>query len=164
MELKVGDRVRCNTERDTFKAIDGTIVEIRQPYEYGYDVLLENGRRASYSKDELDYLCSEDEAFKQYAKLPCEDFGKVLDELFELHEKKNHDYGDSFTTLFKEFGEVYAVGHIAEKVERLKTLLKAKNKVNESFRDSLIDCASYCIMTIVELDNRNGHSNETNKA
>lgn len=155
MELKVGDRVRCNTERETFKAINGTIVEIRQPYEYGYDVLLDNGKRASYSKDELDYICSEDEAFKQYTKLPCEDFGRVLDEMFELHQKKNHDYGDSFVTCFKIFGEAYAFGHIIEKAERLKSLYKNGKLENEGVRDSLIDCASYCIMTIVELDNQN---------
>lgn len=83
-----------------------------------------------------------------------EDFGKVLDEMFTLYQRKNNDYGNSFSALFKEFGEAYAFGHIVEKVERIKSLYTKGKLNNESVRDSLIDCASYCVMTIVELDKR----------
>lgn len=79
-------------------------------------------------------------------------FENVLDEMNKLHESKNADYGDSFVTCFKTFGEAYAFGHIMEKVERLKSIYKNGKLNNESVRDSLIDCASYCVMTIVELD------------
>lgn len=82
-------------------------------------------------------------------------FPIVLSEMYELYQKKNHDYGDSFSALFKDFGLVYSVPRIYEKATRLKTLLKAKNEVNESVRDTLIDLASYCVMTIVELDKLN---------
>ena len=42
---------------------------------------------------------------------------------------------------------------ISDKVNRFKTLIKAKGQVNdESIRDTLIDTANYCIMTVMELD------------
>ncbi len=85
-------------------------------------------------------------------------FENVLDEMNKLHESKNADYGDSFVTCFKTFGEAYAFGHIMEKVERLKSLYKNGKLNNESVRDSLIDCASYCVMTIVELDKNKDHA------
>ena len=68
-------------------------------------------------------------------------------------EVKNHDYGDSFHKLFEECGMTYAYGHIAEKLERVKSLMKDDAKVNgESMRDSLLDLANYAILTIMELD------------
>ena len=88
-------------------------------------------------------------------------FTLVLSEMYELYQKKNADYGDSFTTLFKAFGEAYAFGHIMEKVERLKSLYKNGKLENESVRDSLIDLANYTVMTIVELDkNTNGNGKD----
>lgn len=83
---------------------------------------------------------------------PLSSFYKVLDEMYHLYQKKNADYGDSFSTLFKAFGEAYAFGHIVEKVERLKSLYEKGKLENESVRDSLIDLANYTVMTIVELD------------
>lgn len=91
---------------------------------------------------------------------PESSFKNVLEEMEKLHDSKNADYGDCFSTCFKTFGEAYAFGHIMEKVERLKSLYKNEKLNNESVRDSLIDCASYCVMTIVELDN--AKSNEHN--
>ena len=70
----------------------------------------------------------------------------------DLHERKNHDYGDSFSKSFKEFGLVAAVWRMSDKMERLKSLCKKEAKVSESVRDTLIDLANYAVMTIVELD------------
>lgn len=81
-------------------------------------------------------------------------FEVVLDEMSQLHERKNHDYGDSFSKSFQEFGEVAAIVRMSDKMERLKTLLRRDSLVAESVRDTLIDLASYAVMTIVELDNR----------
>lgn len=81
-----------------------------------------------------------------------EEFGKVLDEMFQLYQRKNHDYGNSFSTIYKKIGMPYALGHILEKTERLATLHESGNMVNESFRDSLIDLANYAVLTIIELD------------
>ena len=74
--------------------------------------------------------------------------------MFETFKAKNHDYGNSFAKLFKECGMTYAYGHLAEKLERVKSLMKDEAKVkDEGMKDSLLDLANYAILTIMELDN-----------
>lgn len=76
----------------------------------------------------------------------------ICSELTALHERKNHDYGDSFGELFAECGMVYAYGHLKEKLNRLKSLALdgKKQAVDESIDDTLMDLANYAIMTLVE--------------
>lgn len=79
-------------------------------------------------------------------------FDAILAELQKLHSAKNHDYGNSFTDLFKECGMIYAYGHLKEKLNRIKSLTDSEAQVNgEKLEDSLKDLASYAIMTLVEL-------------
>lgn len=82
-------------------------------------------------------------------------FKEVLAEMLQTFLKKNHDYGNSFSKTFSEFGLVSAVVRMNDKMERLKSLLKADAKVNESVRDTLMDLANYSVMTVMELDKRN---------
>lgn len=82
------------------------------------------------------------------------DFEKVLDEMADIHVKKDHDYGNSFDELYDDFGNLYAYMHLKEKMNRIKTLRKSRQQVKqESLRDSLLDLASYSVMWIVKLDN-----------
>lgn len=76
----------------------------------------------------------------------------ICKELNEMYERKNHDYGDSFKKNFDEYGNVYPIIHLSEKLERLKTLAKADDQkvVGESIDDTLMDLANYAIMTLVE--------------
>lgn len=91
-------------------------------------------------------------------------FSTILGELFDTYKKKNSDYGNTFETLFKEFGAVYAYFHMHEKLMRIKTLMNDLNppKVKEeSIKDSLKDLASYAILTLVQIlqieeENENG--------
>lgn len=84
-------------------------------------------------------------------------FDKVLAEMSTTHKAKNHDYGNSFTDLFKELGMTYAYGHLKEKLERVHTLMGSRQEVKkESMLDSLYDLASYAVMTIVELKKKDG--------
>lgn len=79
-------------------------------------------------------------------------FESVLAELQKLHSAKNHDYGNSFTDLFKECGMIYAYGHLKEKLNRIKGIMDSEAQVKgEKLEDSLKDLASYAIMTLVEL-------------
>lgn len=82
-------------------------------------------------------------------------FESVLDEMKELHAKKNKDYNESFHNLFKEYGMSYALGHIEEKLNRVKAIIaNGGNAVkNEHIEDSLIDGACYNILTLIELRN-----------
>ena len=80
-------------------------------------------------------------------------FKSITDKMFETFKAKNHDYGSSFSNLFKECGMTYAYGHMAEKLERVKSLMKDEAKVNgDGMKDSLLDLANYAILTIMELD------------
>lgn len=78
---------------------------------------------------------------------------RVLQELHDTYLRKNVDYGNSFTTLYADFGLTYAVAHIAEKTARIRALLKhTANVSGETMRDSLMDLANYAILTVMEID------------
>lgn len=80
-------------------------------------------------------------------------FKEITDKMFETYKSKNKDYGDSFRNLFKECGMTYAYGHMAEKLERVKSLMKDEAKVKgEGMKDSLLDLANYAILTIMEIE------------
>lgn len=82
-----------------------------------------------------------------------ESFDIVLEEMLQTFEAKNSDYGNSFGDTIAEFGYVPAVARINDKLNRIKNMLKGqKMKYHESMRDNLLDIATYCVMTIVEID------------
>jgi len=83
-------------------------------------------------------------------------FEKVLSEMLDTYKKKNADYGNSFSETIQEFGYIPAVARINDKVKRMKNIVKGQkmNIENESLRDTLLDTANYCVLTIVELDNQ----------
>lgn len=85
--------------------------------------------------------------------LQSDDFKAITDKMCSTYAAKNHDYGNSFHDLFKECGMVYAYGHLAEKLHRIKSLMKDENKVKgESMADSLHDLANYAVLTLMELN------------
>lgn len=79
---------------------------------------------------------------------------RLCDALNRIYDKKNHDYGDSFSKTYKELGIISAVTRITDKYNRLVSLARgAEQKVREeSIRDTLLDMANYCIMTVMEID------------
>ena len=95
---------------------------------------------------------------------PSQDLTKVeqhcqlCDEIHELYAKKNHDYGDSFGKTFEELGIISAATRISDKFNRFIQLAKGIEPMvnDEKIRDTLIDMANYCLMTVMELDNSNG--------
>ena len=71
--------------------------------------------------------------------------------LNEIYAQKNHDYGDSFGKGYTEYGMVMAVIRLEDKLNRLKSLIKAESLVkDESINDTLMDLANYAIMTVIE--------------
>lgn len=83
-------------------------------------------------------------------------FGRIQVEMCDTFKSKNADYGNSFSQLYQEFGDngiITAAVQISHKYHRFMNLIKgAPAKVNESLRDTLLDLANYCILTVMELD------------
>lgn len=71
--------------------------------------------------------------------------------IHSIYEAKNKDYGDSFSSLRKEFPEAILI-RLGDKYNRLKALMKnGKAEVkDESIEDTLLDLANYCLMEIIE--------------
>lgn len=83
-------------------------------------------------------------------------FKEILHEMNDLYERKNSDYGNSFTETVEEFGLIPAVARINDKLKRAKKMVKGEHmNVAESMRDNLMDICVYSIMTIMALDNGN---------
>lgn len=86
----------------------------------------------------------------------------ICDELNQIYEQKNHDYGDSFHKSWIEEGMAMPRIRLGDKFYRFKTLTlnansqdaDAQQVKDESIRDTLLDLANYAIMTIMELDER----------
>ena len=80
----------------------------------------------------------------------------LCDGLNATYIRKNADYGDSFGESVRDLGIVAAVVRIGDKYNRIKSLAKKtadEIKVKgESVRDTLLDMANYCVMTVVEMD------------
>lgn len=79
---------------------------------------------------------------------------ELCKQLNETYIAKNKAYGDAFAKTFQELGIISAVTRIHDKFNRVKALaLGAENKVSdESIKDTLLDLANYCIMTVIELE------------
>ena len=83
-------------------------------------------------------------------------FESVLEEMKELHAKKDKDYGSAFHKSFEEFGVTAGVVRLNDKMERVKSLVKnGKAEVKgEGLQDSLKDMACYAVMLYVEIKNK----------
>lgn len=92
---------------------------------------------------------------KLHADTKPNKFEHIAVELADLYRRKNHDYGDSFSRTFRNLGIISAVTRISDKFNRLVSLATGTKQMvqDEKIDDTLRDLASYCIMTIMELQN-----------
>lgn len=75
--------------------------------------------------------------------------------LSSLYELKNKKYGDSFGQSVREFGYISALTRMSDKYNRLKQLIMSNqtgSDTDESLKDTLVDLANYCLMTVLELN------------
>ena len=95
-------------------------------------------------------------------------FGRIQVELCDTFESKNADYGNSFSQLYQEFGDngiITAAVQISHKYHRFMNLAKGiPTKVNESLRDTLLDLANYCVLTVMELDKAKEKANASSSS
>lgn len=82
-------------------------------------------------------------------------FREIAKGLGDLYEKKNLAYGNSFSDTYNKLGIISAVTRISDKYNRLCNLATNPDidNLGESLEDTLRDMASYCIMTVMELEN-----------
>lgn len=80
-------------------------------------------------------------------------FKQIVNDMSELYARKNHDYGDSFTQTADEFGLVAPAIRLSDKLNRFKSLIQKSilQVTDEKVEDTLIDMASYAIMTVIWL-------------
>ena len=80
-----------------------------------------------------------------------EHIDKILDDMKELLNKKNQDYGNSFHNSYVEFGIIASIVRLSDKFNRLKSLTKGNHPNFESIEDTLKDIIGYCTLTLNEL-------------
>lgn len=87
-------------------------------------------------------------------------FYALLDELADLHSKKNHDYAMTDNPL-SNFTRAASLGvepwrgilvRMSDKWSRIEQLSQGKTPKNESLRDSLVDLAVYALLCILLTD------------
>lgn len=99
---------------------------------------------------EEDKLCENPKTFDDFCKY-----------IMDLHHRKNTDYGNAFHELYKKFGALnYVYPRLYEKLSRVESLLRNKKDAktsdcalvaDEKISDTLLDIATYCIMTVEEM-------------
>lgn len=83
----------------------------------------------------------------------AEKFNSITTDMLKTYVKKNHDYGNSFEQSLDKFGLVAGVVRIGDKMNRIESLNTKEAMVkDESIKDTLLDMANYCIMSVMWLN------------
>lgn len=90
------------------------------------------------------------------SKTKADKFLELSLAIADLYTRKNSDYGDSFGISVQKYGLISALTRISDKFNRLESLILNKNRLveDEKLTDTLLDLASYCIMTCIELQEK----------
>lgn len=80
----------------------------------------------------------------------------ICKELNDMYIKKNSDYGDSVGELYSKLGDISLLTRISDKYNRLMNIFTMENgDLNyESIDDSIRDMANYCIIWLLERNNK----------
>ena len=79
-----------------------------------------------------------------------QEFKNITQEMLDIYSRKNVDYDDAFTKSLEEDGLLVAKIRLGDKYKRFSALIKQENLVkDESIEDTLLDMASYAIMTVM---------------
>jgi hypothetical protein len=89
----------------------------------------------------------------------------IIKKLYDIYINKNKDYGNAFDKTLYKYGPVSFMTRMSDKWERLDSLFekhivygKIPNVEKESFEDTVMDMANYCIMYLMwkkEINNDN---------
>lgn len=78
-------------------------------------------------------------------------FAYIIDNMYNLYEKKNRNYGNSFGDTWKKLGPISGVTRLSDKLNRAISLVTGTKSDFESLEDTFIDLANYAVMCEVEL-------------
>lgn len=83
-------------------------------------------------------------------------FMDYITEMKDLYLKKNHDYGDSVSKTFDEYGLTSFLVRMDDKMNRIKTLIKIGDAAvtGEHIEDTLLDLANYAVLALTEIEYR----------
>lgn len=98
--------------------------------------------------DEVDSNLSEQD--KEAAMSLLHHFS-LANELHKTWQQKNKAYGDSFSKSVEKYGLSSALTRMSDKWNRIENLIMKSdtNVGDEPLRDSLMDLANYCLMTVM---------------
>lgn len=85
-------------------------------------------------------------------KQKSDKFRSIVNEMADLYEKKNSNYGDSFGQLFEELGPTAGLVPLWNKLHRATSLIKGDKNNFESLEDTFKDLACYAIMNLIEME------------
>ena len=82
-------------------------------------------------------------------------FKAITEEMINLYEKKNHDYGNSFEENLDRDGDIRGgIARLSEKIARIRATADGALVSDESAEDTLIDIANYAVMNLMWLRKR----------
>ena len=93
-------------------------------------------------------------------KQKSDKFRSIVNEMADLYEKKNSNYGDSFGQLFEELGPTAGLVPLWNKLHRATSLIKGDKNNFESLEDTFKDLACYAIMNLIEMEAQNNKKHE----
>ena len=78
---------------------------------------------------------------------------ELCEQIPDTYKRKNTAYGDAFGKTVQKYGQIAALTRMSDKWSRIEALmLGAENNVqDEALEDTLIDMATYSLMTLIEL-------------
>ena len=80
-------------------------------------------------------------------------FKQITNEMVNLYERKNSDYGNSIHDTYMKYGAVAYLVRMEDKINRVRSLTQGNNqKVDEKIKDTLVDLANYSILMLLELE------------
>ena len=91
---------------------------------------------------------------------------QLADRMTDTYRRKNADYGDSFSRSLDKYGIVAALVRISDKVNRIESLTANRQEAqvkDESIQDTLLDLASYAIMTAMWIEEQGKEKELENK-
>lgn len=96
----------------------------------------------------------DDEGMSNNETLIIEKHKELCDRIHETCVAKNHDYGNSVNKLYDEFGLISYIVRINDKVNRLNTLVKTKERQvqDEKITDTLLDLANYALLAVANME------------